>query len=115
MAKKTADKATGATPSPDAARMIVRGNANRHVVASSSFVSLYANDVELQTTPWDVRLTFGELSVAPDADGVPSALITQVGQVRLSPQIAKRVLFILAQQLQTYEAAFGPIPQPKED
>jgi hypothetical protein len=94
---------------------IVRGNVNRIVEKAPSFVSVYANDVQLQTTPWDVRLTFGAMRVDPLPDGKPLATVTEVAEVRLSPQLAKRVMFILFQQIKAYETRFGPIPQPRDD
>lgn len=95
---------------------IVRGNVNRQVARAESFVSFYANDVQLQTTPWDVRLTFSEMYVDPPSnhDG-PTAHISQLGQVRLSPPLAKRVMIILAQQVRAYEEKFGAIPQPPDE
>ena len=102
--KKTDE--TGITP-------IVRANVGRHVVTSPSFVSLYANDTEVQTTPWDIRLTFGELSI--NNDSATPVVVKQTGEVRMSPQHAKRVAMILIAQLKVYEEKFGAIPQPSDD
>lgn len=113
MAKKRRTKAPNRAVIP-APAAIVRGNVNREVTVSPSFVSLYANDVQLQTSPWDIRLTFGEMMVNSDGDDV-TARVKQTGEVRLSPPLAKRVALLLVRQLKAYEERFGPIPQPKED
>lgn len=94
---------------------IVRGNVRRRVERSASFVSVYSNDVQLQTSPWDMRLTFGTMQVNPDAEDGPTAHVLEVAEVRLSPQLAKRVAEILAQQIAAYESRMGTIPQPSED
>jgi hypothetical protein len=93
---------------------IVRGNVNRQVERSPSFVSVYANDVQLQTTPWDVRLTFGAMSVEVRSGTGPTAHVSELSEVRLSPQLAKRVAAILVAQVEAYELKFGTIPQPSE-
>ncbi len=89
---------------------IVRANVNRVVTTAPTFQSLYANDVQLQTTPWDVRLTFGEFVVESGAVNVK-----QTGEVRMSPQLAKRVALLLVSQLKKYEERFGGIPQPGDE
>lgn len=95
---------------------IIRGNVNRQVERAPTFVSVYANDVQLQTSPWDLRLTFGMMHVGSRPDGSePTAHVLEVADVRLSPQLAKRVATIMGQQLDAYESRFGSIPQPPED
>ena len=92
---------------------IVRANIDREVVASPTFVTLYTNDTQVQVTPWDVRLIFGEISSGP-TDKLPTIEIKQTGEVRMSPQHAKRIMMILLQQLTNYEERFGAIPQPPD-
>lgn len=75
------------------------------------FFSVYVNDVTIQSTPWDIRMTLGETEIIPEKLALN---VTIVGQIRLSPQLAKRVLGILSAQLAAYEAQFGVIPGPKE-
>jgi hypothetical protein len=93
---------------------IVRANVNRQAVMSPTFATIYANDVQVQTTPWDVRLIFGEIFQAPTKDE-PTAVIKQVGELRMSPQLTKKVVQILRQQLDVYERRFGQIPMVPED
>jgi hypothetical protein len=42
----------------------------------------------------------------------PTIHVTQVGEVRMSPQHAKKVVQILLAQIQGYEERIGPIPLP---
>lgn len=92
---------------------LVRANVNREETASPSFVTLYTNDTQLQVSPWDVRLIFGEIS-RPPTDENPRTLIKQTGEVRMSPQHAKVVAKILMAQLKLYEENYGPIPLPPD-
>jgi hypothetical protein len=90
-----------------------RANINRVVTASPSFVSIYANDVQVQTTPWDIRLIFGTIQDLPDGlEG--TARVMQMADLHISPQLAKTLAVILIQQIAGYEANFGTIPQPRE-
>jgi hypothetical protein len=92
---------------------IVRGNVvNRQTTKSPSFASLYTNDIQIQTSPWDLRLIFGQLGEV-DAEKA-SAEILQVAEVRMSPQLAKRLAVIIEQQIQNYEATIGAVPLPPE-
>src|SRR6266511_5253244 len=80
---------------------VIRANLNRQVTPSPGFVSLYTNDTQVQISPWDIRLIFGVITQPPGAD-LASISITTVGEVRMSPQHAKRVTMILLQQLKLY-------------
>lgn len=114
MAKKSESTNVGERSAKREDSPIVRGNIDRQVVVSPSFVSIYANDTQVQTTPWDVRLTLGEMSV--DAvDGVRTVNVRELAEVRMSLQHVKRVVKILSSQLKVYEESFGTIPQPSDD
>jgi hypothetical protein len=115
MAKKhertRAPKATE-TPSGVPDSMIIRANVNRKQERSPDYFSVYANDLQMQTTPWDIRLIFGLITSVPiDSTGVVT--VTQIGELRLSPQLAKLVTMVLTQQLRGYEEQFGEIPLPR--
>ena len=84
----------------------------RVVTVDPDFVSLYANDIQIQTSPWDMRLTFGEVGDHILSEG-PSITIKQVGELRISLPLAKRLTMIMLEQLKTYEAQVGEIPLPK--
>jgi hypothetical protein len=90
---------------------VVRANVNRETFLSSGFTSLYANDTQIQISPWDFRLMFGVISEAPSLNNL-TYRIEMVGEVRMSPQHAKRVAEILERQLKLYEESIGPIPTP---
>ena len=92
---------------------IVRANVQRELATSPTFVSLYTNDTQLQSSPWDFRFIFGEIA-RPATEKHRTALINQLGEVRMSPQHAKRVAKILDEQLEGYEKRFGLIPQPTD-
>jgi|SRR5579884_3327122 len=79
-----------------------------------NFVSLYSNDIQVQTSPWDVRLVLGSVIDPPTPDD-PVLRVVQVGEVRFSPQLAKRLIEIIATQLKTYEERFGEIPVPPNE
>jgi len=92
---------------------IVRANVTRKVTQAPTFGSYYANDTQIQTTPWDVRFRFGQVVEVDPAN--QTATVEAVADVRMSPEHAKRLVTILQQQLTTFEARFGTIPQPPED
>src|SRR5947209_7406693 len=83
--------------------------ASRHVSRSSAFVSLYANDIQIHTSPWDLRFVFGELGDPVEGPG-PSINVNQLGEVRISPQFAKKLVDLIITQLAAYEQTFGKIP-----
>jgi hypothetical protein len=93
--------------------LIIRANVNRQVVMAPTFVSLYANDVQIQTSPWDVRLIFGEIFQAPSPEN-PNAIVRQLGELRVSPQLAKKLAEIILGQLAIYEKRFGAVPSPPD-
>lgn len=90
----------------------VRANVERNVIKSPTFTDYYANDTQIQTSPWDVRLMFGLIM---EVDPVQSrAVVQQVADVRISLQHAKKLAAILTQQLQQHEAKIGYIALPPD-
>ena len=83
----------------------------REIVRSEAFVSIYVNDVQVQTFPWDLRLLLGQID-DPATRDAPVVTIKQLGELRMSPQLAKRLTVILMEQLAAYEKHFGTIPAP---
>ena len=103
-----AKRAQGAvSPAPQ-----TTGVLRREIIRSSTFASIYSNDIQVQVSPWDVRLLLGELGeISP---GPPPAVnIKELAEVRISPQLAKQLIMIMLQQLKSYEEQFGEIPTPK--
>ena len=113
MAKKLPAKAVNDSKrqaQESGAPQIVRANVNREVVESTTFVSLYANDTQIQLSPWDVRLIFGLISEPATVER--PVIVKTIGEVRMSPQHAKKVVQILERQLRVYENTLGSIPVP---
>jgi hypothetical protein len=106
--RKTTETAAAIDEEP-----IVRANIYRSAVPSASFVSLYTNDTQIQVSPWDFRFLFGIIATMPSPED-PNVQVNVIGEVRMSPQHAKKVSMVLIRQLQNYEQNVGPIPQPAE-
>jgi hypothetical protein len=91
---------------------VVRANINRlQLPRSADFREYYANDTQIQVTPWDVRLMFGVITDSPDPEAVA---VQRVADVRLSLSHAKKIVEILAGQIKLYEARIGHIALPTE-
>lgn len=89
--------------------------AERIVSKAANFFSVYANDLQVFTSPWDLRLVLGEMGDQGIASsGAVVMNISQLGEVRMSPQIAKKLIGLLADQLKAYETSFGQIPGPPD-
>lgn len=78
-----------------------------------NYFSVYMNDAQLQSSLWDFRLIIGNVVQLP-SDSNPKMEVEQLGEIRMSPQLARRLTFLLMRQLQVYEQNFGRIPSPKE-
>jgi hypothetical protein len=64
----------------------------------------YANSVQIQMSVWDFRLRFSNTEQTPD-----QLDIKEFAAIDLSPQQAKAVCNLLAQNVAQYERTFGPI------
>jgi hypothetical protein len=105
---KAKAKATEQVGASNAERPL-RANLAKHIeVPSPSFASYYVNDVQIMTTPWDIRLRMGQIEDVNPQKG--EATITVLADVRFSPQHAKKLAEILIKQLEGYETNVGPIP-----
>ncbi|MDZ4803054.1 MAG: DUF3467 domain-containing protein [Bryobacteraceae bacterium] len=104
MAKRTNDKRTANEKSEP----------RRETLRSPQFASVYANDIQVQITPWDLRFIFGEVTEAPTKE-LPRVLVTLLAEVRVSPQMAKKLVEIVKSQLDGYEQTFGVIPSPPDE
>ena len=76
-----------------------RTEVKRQITKAPTFVSLYANDVQVQISPWDVRLIFGEIGDIIFDPATPIMNITQVGDLRISPQLAKKLITVMQGQI----------------
>lgn len=82
----------------------------RKETKSENFFSVYANEFRVQATPWDLRLILGSLGeLTPEP---PTIEITMIGEVRVSLQLAKRLVGVLSEQIIAYEERFGEIHVP---
>lgn len=72
----------------------------------------YANSVQVNVSVWDFFLQFGRLKVQPPND----VTFSSFHGVYMSPQQAKALHLVLAQNIAQYESAFGEIriENPKE-
>jgi hypothetical protein len=78
------------------------------VVQSTAFVHVYTSNVQIETSVFDVRLTFGDKR--SQADG--RTYIEQSLEVVMSLQHAKALVLTLAQNLKHYEEQVGEIKLP---
>jgi Protein of unknown function (DUF3467) len=77
-------------------------------VRSNQFEIVYANFGQCGYTPWDIRITFSDVSEA-EVD-VPA--IVDLKTITLPPQVAKALVAVLLQNVRNYESDFGPIKLP---
>lgn len=76
----------------------------RHIVRSPAFVSIYANDIQLMTSPWDMRLVLSEMGDLMENDAVA---INQLAELRISLPLAKKLTMMMIEQINKYEARVG--------
>jgi hypothetical protein len=108
-----AKKATTTRSKANDGAAIIRANVNREAAPSANFVSLYVNYTQVQVTPWDVRFMLGVIDGVPSPEN-PTVLIKQIGEIRMSPQHAKKVAQVLVNQIANYEKNIGPIVLPQD-
>jgi hypothetical protein len=77
---------------------------------TTDFRSVYTNNVQLTSTPYDFTFVFGENQAIKD-----NILIVDLHtKVTMSPQHAKVFAQILLDNLGKWEQAFGPIVAPNQ-
>lgn len=107
MTRKAHAKVTSAAPENVAT--VKRAN-----IKSPGFVSIYANDIQVQTSPWDMRFILGEIAQAATKEE-PIVTINQLAELRISPQLAKTLTGIMIEQINAYEERFGQLPAPPKE
>jgi hypothetical protein len=80
------------------------------IVKSAQFFKVYANSAQIETGPWDFRITFGEATTSGD-----KVIVEQSVAVAMSPQHAKAVSDLLAKNVRDYEKRIGEIKMPSEE
>ena len=78
---------------------------NIRMIPTDNYRDTYANSVQVKMSIWDFQLIFGTLN----QDSAEEVAITNFQGIYISPQQAKALVSILAQNLGQYEAAFGKI------
>lgn len=74
----------------------------------ADFVSLYANNVQVESTAWDATLLFGQFDSRPRSNTVK-----QRASVTMAWAEMKAVCNVLLTNLAFYESFNGAIPMPK--
>lgn len=74
-------------------------------VRSDKFESVYANSARMSVSTWDFVITFGVISTRP----AETVKIEERLEVVMSPQHAKALLAILANNVREYENKLGEI------
>lgn len=110
MAKKSQSNNTNVAPVPQQKQSMFLPNLKREATRATEFFSIYANDVQIGISPWDVRLVFGELGDIVQPDEIPAIAVRQLGELRISLELAKKLTMMMAEQLKSYEANVGDIP-----
>jgi hypothetical protein len=87
-------------------------NLERVILNAANYAEFYANDTQVQTSVFDVRLTFGVIADVSVKDN--RAVIHRVADVRMSLHHAKMVAAILTEQIHKYEAQVGTLTLPAE-
>ena len=77
-------------------------------VPAEKFVRTYANAANMEVTPWDFKIVFGELK---KTEG--KLVIEQSVEVTMSPQHAKALAEILSNNIREYEKNVGEIKIPR--
>lgn len=78
----------------------------------ANFLRTYANSVAVGLSPWDVRLTFGDILGHEEVDGKRKAVIEETVEVLLTRETAKALTAILHDKITAYEREFGEIKLP---
>jgi len=77
-------------------------------VPAEKFARTYANAANMEVTPWDFKIVFGELK---KSEG--KLVIEQSVEVTMSPQHAKALAEILNNNIREYEKNVGEIKLPR--
>lgn len=78
-------------------------------VRSEKFFKTYANAANLEMTPWDFSLIFGELKKSGG-----KVVIEQSVAIIMSPQHTKALAGVLVGHIKEYEKRVGEIKLPQE-
>lgn len=94
----------------EAAKAEIAQAAEQKFTKAEGYVSIYCNNVQINSTFMDFALGLGQ--IMGFADGVVS--VEQYARVLMSPQETKLFMFLLMRQIQAYEQNFGEIVLPSD-
>jgi hypothetical protein len=87
---------------------MVKATAERR--RAPNYLHCYANNVQIESTLWDINMIFGEVQeVFPDE---PKIVVQDLVSVVMTPEHAKAMCMTLVQHLKTYEQNYGKIRFP---
>jgi hypothetical protein len=72
---------------------------------SEDYSTAYANNITVETSVWDMKITFGELDQA-------AGVIAQHTAITIPWSIVKLFVFLMRAQITAQEIQFGPIAIP---
>lgn len=75
------------------------------IVTADDYKEQYANSVMLKSTLWDFCFLFGRI----DQTGAQTLTVKNFTAMYISPQQAKALQQVLAQNIESYEKQFGAI------
>ena len=75
---------------------------------SPDFRQVYANNMRLNVSPWDLGITFGE--IAGEQEGKP--IIRETVKIYLTREIAKILSILLKNHIDAFESQFGELKMP---
>jgi len=80
-------------------------------VRTERFRNIYANNLNVSFSPWDLSITFGEITDKRDGQ----AVIEETTRVLLTREVAKVLSIILGSHIEAFEAKWGEIVIPISD
>ncbi len=90
----------------EAKKLGLRNAADQQNVRADNFVKVYANNVIIGATNWDMSITFGEI-LGLGENGQP--VVEQKVKVNLTREFMKAFSNLLAANVQAYEDKFGDV------
>src|SRR5258706_10415603 len=84
----------------------LRKAVDQQIVQSENFVKVYANNVTLSASNWDMSLSFGEI-IGLSEDGNP--IVEQKVKVNMTREFIKALYNLLGVNIGAFEKQFGEI------
>lgn len=90
----------------EAKKLGLRDASSQKNFPSDTFTKIYANNVGLVATNWDMSLIFGEI-MGVNSDGLP--VVEQKVKVNMSREFIKALRNLITTHISEYEKRFGEI------